>query len=248
MKLLLDNNGNAVLKDGKPVYTHDDGQEIAFDAPASMAKIKELNTESAKHRMDAKSALEKLKLFGDIDAEEAAKAIETVKNFDDKKFIDAGEVEALKRTLAETYAAENGKLSDSIKSKDGQIFGLMIGSQFAKSKFLADKVILPADMVQASFGHNFKVEEDAHGKLQVNGYLNGEKIFSRENPGELAGFEESLKAMIDAYPMKDRILKAPENGGSGSHGGANNNTGQKDGLSHLSPTERMTRHRQKQAG
>lgn len=32
MKLKLDDNGNAVLQDGKPVYVHDDGKEIAFDA------------------------------------------------------------------------------------------------------------------------------------------------------------------------------------------------------------------------
>jgi hypothetical protein len=36
MKLKLTKDGNAVVKDGKPVYIHDDGREEAFDAPGAM--------------------------------------------------------------------------------------------------------------------------------------------------------------------------------------------------------------------
>lgn len=32
MKLKLDENGYVVVQDGKPVYVHDDGKEVAFDA------------------------------------------------------------------------------------------------------------------------------------------------------------------------------------------------------------------------
>ena len=39
MKLKLDENGHVVVSDGKPVYVHDDGKEIPFDAPAAMQKI-----------------------------------------------------------------------------------------------------------------------------------------------------------------------------------------------------------------
>ena len=40
---------------------------------------------------------------------------------------------------------------------------------------------------------------------------------SAGNPfGTFAAPEEALEAIIDKYPMKDRILKAPD-GGSGSH-------------------------------
>ncbi len=226
MKLLIDDNGNAVLENGKPVYVHEDGKKIAFDAPASMAKIKELNSEAAKHRTDANSYKEKLEQYGELDPLEAKKAIETIKNFDDKKFVDAGEVESLKKSLAETFNTEKTALAESIATKDKQIHDLMIGSQFAKSAFLADKVILPPDMVQSSFEKNFKVEDNGKGGLVVNGYLNGEKIFSRERPGETADFEESLRTIIDAYPMKDRILKSSDNGGSGSGGGQNNTNGQ----------------------
>jgi len=231
MKLLIDDAGHATLENGKPVYVHEDGQKIAFDAPASMAKIKELNGEAAKHRNDAKGFKDKLDVYGELDPVEALKALETIKNFDDKKLVDAGEVEALKRNLSETFNEEKTKLTETIGAKDSQIYNLMIGSQFAKSAFLAEKVVLPADMVQASFGKNFKVEDDGKGGLVVNGYLNGDKIFSRETPGETAGFEESLKTIIDAYPLKDRILKSSDNGGSGSGGGQNNANGQEQSKS-----------------
>jgi hypothetical protein len=36
MKLKLTKDGHAVVRDGKPVYVHDNGREEAFDAPAAM--------------------------------------------------------------------------------------------------------------------------------------------------------------------------------------------------------------------
>jgi hypothetical protein len=36
MKLKLNQNGTAVVRDGKPVYVHANGREEAFDAPAAM--------------------------------------------------------------------------------------------------------------------------------------------------------------------------------------------------------------------
>jgi len=86
MKLKIDENGNAVLQDGKPVYVYDDNKEIPFDAPAAMAKISSLNAEAKDHRLRAKDLAEQLKGFeGIADPSEALKAMETVKNFDAKK-------------------------------------------------------------------------------------------------------------------------------------------------------------------
>ncbi len=50
MKLKLDENGHVVVSDGKPVYVHDDGKEIPFDAPAAMQKISGLNAEAKQYR------------------------------------------------------------------------------------------------------------------------------------------------------------------------------------------------------
>ena len=46
MKLKLDENNNVVVKDGMPVYVHEDGKEIPFDANKATVKIAELNSEA----------------------------------------------------------------------------------------------------------------------------------------------------------------------------------------------------------
>jgi hypothetical protein len=91
MKLKLDEKGNVVVQDGKPVYVADDGKEIAFDAPATRDTITRLNKEAQSHRERAEVAEGRIKDFEGIeDPDKARKALETVKNLDDKKLIDAG--------------------------------------------------------------------------------------------------------------------------------------------------------------
>ena len=94
MKLKLDENGNVVLQDGKPVYVHDDGKEVAFDAPGTVATISRLNAEAKSHRERAEAAEGSLKGFEGIDDPKAAlKALSVVANLDQKKLVDAGEME-----------------------------------------------------------------------------------------------------------------------------------------------------------
>ena len=50
LNLKLDANGNVVVENGMPVYIHDDGKEIPFDAVAAMTKITSLNGEAKTHR------------------------------------------------------------------------------------------------------------------------------------------------------------------------------------------------------
>ena len=59
MKLKFDEQGHVVVQDGKPVYVHDDGKEVPFDAPQALAKIGSLNAEAKQHR-EAKDAAEEL--------------------------------------------------------------------------------------------------------------------------------------------------------------------------------------------
>ena len=56
MKLLLDDKGNVVVRDEKPVYVAEDGKEIAFDYPATLATISRLNGEAKGHRERAETA------------------------------------------------------------------------------------------------------------------------------------------------------------------------------------------------
>lgn len=223
MKLKLDEAGNAVIADGKPVYVHDDGKEIPFDAAAAISKISQLNAEAKGHREAKEAALERAKAFDGLDPAEAAKALETIKNIDLKKLLDAGEVDKVKaeaaRAFDEKLHAMEAKYKPVVEERDQFMKDLVaekIGGAFSRSKFIADKLAVPPDIVEARFGHSFKVEG---GSVVAIDHA-GNKIFSRANPGEVAGFDESLEILVDAYPYKNSILK-----GSGASGGAGNGGG-----------------------
>ena len=216
MKLKLDENGHVVLADGKPVYIHDDGKEIPFDAAQTVATISRLNGEAKGHRERAEKAEETLKGFEGIDdAAAAKKALEVIKNLDAKKLVDAGEVEKVR---AEAIKAVEDKYSPIVKERDrlqSSLVAEKIGGSFARSKMIADKLAIPADLVQARFGDQFKLEGD-----NVVAYdKSGNKLYSRAKPGEIANFDEALEIILDQYPHRDSIMKSSGASGSGAQGG-----------------------------
>ncbi|MCC3246686.1 hypothetical protein LG047_15400 [Methylocystis sp. WRRC1] len=233
MKLKIDENGHVVVADGKPVYVHDDGKEIPFDAPAAVAKIGQLNGEAKGHREAKEEAFEKLKAFEGIeDAAAARKALEIVANLDAKKLVDAGEMERVTervkseavKAYEEKLAALDKKYAPIVKERDQlhqRLVQEKIGGAFSRSKLIADKLAIPPDMVEARFGSAFKLEGD-----QIVAYdARGEKIFSRIEPGAVAGFDEALEILVDAYPYRDNILKGSGAHGGGASGGASGGAG-----------------------
>ena len=222
MKLKLDDQGHAVLQDGKPVYVHDDGKEIPFDAPEALNKISALNAEAKRHREDKEAVQARLKAFDGIDdAAAAKKALETVKNLDDKKLIDAGEAERVKAETVKSYEEKLASANAEAEKIRSQFHQELIGGSFARSQVIADKLAIPADVAQAFFGRHFGISED--GRIVAKD-ANGNEIYSRIKPGEKAGFDEALEALIDAYPHKDSILKGSQasGGGTGGSSGAGN--------------------------
>ena len=218
MKLKLDADGHAVLQDGKPVYVHDDGKEVAFDAPGAVAKIGQLNGEAKTHREAKEAAEAALKKFeGITDPAAALEAITKLKNIDDKKLIDSGDVEKVK---AEAIKAVEEKYAPIVTERDtlrSQLDKEIRGGSFARSKFAEEKVAVPRHMLESTYGNNFKVED---GKL-VPYDASGNKIFSRTKPGEVAEFDEALELLVSADPYKDHILKGTgaQGGGAGQGGG-----------------------------
>ena len=256
MKLKKDENGHVVVEDGNPVYIHEDGKEIPFDALAATKKIRDLGEEQKGKRFNVNAIQEQLDQYknadGDYyDPQKVQQAFTTLENLDAQKLVDVEGVERLKAEMAKAYVEKNEKLLASfdkerseykkaIGSKEDVIFDLMVRQKFATSPTILEKTLLPADMAAEYFGKNFQVVVSSDGKPSVIGNINGEKIFSRENPGDPAGFEEALNVVIDSYPMKDRIMRATD-GGSGSQGNFNKQTN-KDRLADLSkinPTERL---------
>lgn len=221
MKLKIDANGNAVLKEGKPVYVKDDGSEIEFDAAQAFGKISQLIGESKTNRERAEAAEGKLAVFKDItDPAAALAALDTVKNLNDKKLVDAGEVQKVKDQAIASVRAEFEPIVKERDTLKTALFDEKIGGAFARSKFIAEKVAIPADFVQASFGKNFTIED---GKIVAKD-SNGNQLFSRSRHGEPADFEEALSLLIEAHPQRDSILKgsgASGGGASGGNGGGN---------------------------
>lgn len=163
---------------------------------------------------DARSKLEKqVKKFDGIEnPEDALKAIETLKNLDQKKLIDAGEVEKVKAEVTKAMQSRIDELQSVVAEKDGILTKELIGGRFARSKFITEKVESPVDMLEAMFEKNFKIE----GGRVVAYDSNGNKIYSKERPGELADFDEALEDIIDNYKYKGKILKGSTATGSGA--------------------------------
>lgn len=219
MKLKLDANGNVVVQDGKPVYTKDDGTDVAFDAVGTTQAITRLNGEAMGHRERADKAEKAIKAFEGIDPAAAAQALDTVAKLDQKKLIDAGEVDRVKADITKNWETKVSTAEARAQQLEQQLNGELIGGNFARSKVVAEKLAIPADLVQAAFGSAFKVEDG-----RVVAYdKQGQKIYSASNPSELAGFDEALDSLVNAYPNKDQILRgtgASGSGASGSPGGS----------------------------
>ncbi len=209
---------------GLPIYVHNDGREIGFDAQASVTRIAGLNRESQTHRESLEAAQLKLKGFEGIDDPEAARAaLGTIGNLKAGDLKTAEQVEEIKREArkaAEQQVADTARQSatrlqeleqQANKYRD-ELYAEKVGGSFSRSEFVQKRIAVPADMLQDRFGKNFKVED---GKIVPYG-PDGNKIYSRTRPGEVADFEEGLEFLVESYPHKGQILKGTGHSGTGA--------------------------------
>ncbi len=162
---------------------------------------------------EARSKLQKeLKKFEGIeDPEGALKALDTFKKLDQKKLIDAGEVDKVKAEVTKAMQGKIDELQSLVTKKDQILTDELIGGRFSRSKFIGERMTIPTDLVESKFRDRFKIEDGA-----VVGYnQQGNKIFSRDKPGELADFDEALMIIVEGYPYKDSILKGSAATGPG---------------------------------
>lgn len=211
----IDGKTYAEVDGDKPVYETDDGKAVAFDAPGTRDTIARLNGEAKGHREAKEAAEAKLKAFEGLDPDVAKDALSKLSNIDAKKLIDAGEVEKVKAEISKAFEEKLTASEQKTAAMERELYGERIGGAFVRSKFVGDKLAIPADLVQARFGQNFKLEE---GKV-VAYDQSGNKIYSKAKPGELADFDEAIEFLVDAYPHKDHILKGSGQSGGGSKGG-----------------------------
>ena len=237
IELKVDDAGNAVLQDGKPVYTFEDGKDAPFDVPAAMSKIASLNGEAKDYRLKLKDATENLTKFEKItDVDVALAAMKTVENIDDQKLVEAGKVEELKSsmkkiaddkeaTITNEFTKKVGDLEVLLGDQETKIRKLIIDDKFNNSPFFSGeqpKTTLFPDVAAKYYGENFKIE-DKDGQAKVIGYLKGEVILSKERFGEPAEFDEAMEYIIEHDPRKNLLLTASSggSGGIGNLGGLN---------------------------
>lgn len=209
-----------------PVFINADGKEAPFDADATVGTIGRLNAEAKTHREGKEAAEKLLKGFeGITDPAAALKALGIVKNLDDKKLVDAGEVEKVKAEVTKALEQQYAPFKSKAETLEQQLNNLLVGGVFGGSKFVATKfaaadAAAATEIAKALFGNRFKVED---GK--VVGYdAQGNKLYSRTRPGELADAEEAIEMIVESYPHKASILK-----GSGASGGGAGGSGQGGG-------------------
>ncbi|WP_331693502.1 DUF6651 domain-containing protein [Pandoraea sputorum] len=226
MPFKFDADGKIVTQDVNgqqlPVFINASGGEAPFDADATLGNISRLNSEAKSHRERAEKAENTLKTFDGIsDPAAAIAALETIKNLNDKKLVDAGEVQKVKDQAIASVRAEFDPIVKERDSLKTALFDEKIGGAFARSAFIGEKVAIPVDFVQATFGKHFTVED---GKVIAKD-ASGTQLFSRTRHGEPADFEEALAILIDAHPQRDSILKGSGASGGGAHGGGNGGGG-----------------------
>lgn len=234
MKLKLDEEGHAVISDGKPVYVDEDGKEIVFDVSRNLLKIKDLNDENMAHREEKTKALESLKLWEGLDPEEARKALDTVTKLDESKLIEADKVQELEDKLKEQLNTIFKKkedevlkesqqkldiLNESLTTQNNTIVELMKRNHFASSPWFVSvdgnpaKNVLPPDMAADIFGKYFQVEGEG-SEVRFVGYQGTEKIASQD-PNKLAepaNFDEAIGILIESHQNKNSILSGTRGG------------------------------------
>ena len=211
-----------------PIFIHVDGREAPFDADTTVSTIGRLNGEAKSHR-EAKEAAElRLKSFEGIeDGAAALAALTTVKNLGAGELKTAAQVQEIKDAAAKSAresveaatraAADKEKvLTEQNSTLTQQLNNHIIGGAFASSKFISEKLAIPADIAQKVFADRLKVEG---GKL-VPTDANGNPLFSAVRHGEHADFEEAIEVYVNQYPNKDKILKGSGASGGGATGGS----------------------------
>ena len=217
----VDTDGN-LEKDaeGNPVYIGTDGKEQSVQGDT----ISRLNGEAASHRKAKEKAEADLEKFKDVDPEKYKEAVETLAKIDQKKLIDAGEVDKVKDEISKGFTAQIAEKDKAIEALTGNLDGLKLETSFANSEFLNTQVGVPKSMFKAEFGRHFKMED---GKPVPYG-PDGNKVYSKKNMGEVASFDEALEILVGSRADKDEILKADGHQGSDSQGkGGGRGTGRR---------------------
>jgi len=234
-RLLTDDSGTVVLKDGLPVYVKDDGSQFVPNINDMYTKITEAKSNEKTLKDKIQGFETKIKAFDGVDPEKARDALDKISKIDQSKLIESGQVEQLKKEINSQWQVKHDEAQSQAGKATETLNNYVVSNAFNRSKYIQDNVNIPVDMLQSAFAQNFKVED---GKVRA--YRNGNLITSSDvnKIGDPADFEEAIKSLVDGYEHRDRILKTTVASGSGinpSGGGAGGNKISKADFGKLDP-------------
>lgn len=206
----LDADGKVELKDGNPVYVDASGREMTVQGDT----ISRLNGEAKAHREAKEAAEAKLKSFEGLDPNKAREAIELASKIDQKTLIDAGKVDEVKQQITQQFTQQMAEKDAAYKALQTNFDNERISNLFSGSEFVRDRIAVPRDMFEATFGRNFKIED---GKIAAYDKA-GNRLMSKSKFGEPADINEAFELLVEAHPQKDVILKADSKSGTGNAG------------------------------
>lgn len=212
--LKQDENGNAILQDGMPVYVKPDGTEVPYDVNRAQGTIQDLGRENQTWRDKYQSANEIASKYKDLDYDEVQKALKTMSGLDNKQILEAGEYEqriaAVKKPLEEQLTAAQQELASLRQSNAiGKIKAGIANSPFMK------QAAASADTLHTLLRDNFKIEQNGDFYAVDS---NGNKILN--DSGNVASVEEAVVALMHNHPDLALFTKPSGNQGAGvSNGG-----------------------------
>lgn len=210
-KWKMDGDHLALDANGNPIMVLSDGTERVVQGDT----ISRLNGEAKQHRERAEAAEAALANFKDLDPAAARDALDKISKLDSKALIDAGEVDRVRNEISQQFSAQITEKEGALSQAQERINRLLVEREFGRSEFIANKIAVPREMFEATFGRNFKVEND---KVVPYG-ADGNPIYSLKRAGEYADVDEAFEILVERYQHKDQILKAPDVSGTGGGGG-----------------------------
>ncbi len=211
-------DGKVVLDaNGLPIYIKPDGSEVGYDVNATTATIANLQNEAKTHREAKERAETALGAFAGLDPAKTKETLAKFKDVDLSKMIEAGKLDEVKREITTAYDAKLADADKKFGSLQANFHKTVKENIFAKSKYIADKLIVPPDMIMAVFGDAIEINDETGAAVFKR---NGMPIPSPDRPGEVATADEAIAELVKGYAYKDKIMKGANNSGSGSTGGS----------------------------
>lgn len=214
------------IREGKPLYLNDAGEEVLGDLPGAIQTIKTRVEEREVYKTRAEAAEMKLKVWEGKDVEAVDRALQLVKDFDNQKLIAADQVKTLREESIREYKEGAER---QLREKEEKIGALSEQLDAAgKKSLLADALgykinekpvfrQIAVETAVSNFGQHFVRQEDGSYRAFFDPATKQKPVLSKST-FEPAPPAEALKIIVDAHPDRGLFLAGTGSTGSGGPG------------------------------